>query len=119
MKPLTFQIQTCSDTAKGLVHRLTDSVLVSIPDTEVTFEDMQGRISKTLEILKGAKREDFEGKEDEEIDLRGRKMKAKQYVLEFAVPNFYFHYTTAYGILRMKGVELGKSDFLGLDRKGQ
>jgi len=116
MKPLTFQIQTCSDVAKGLVHRITGSPLVKIADNEVTFEDMQGRIQKTLEILKGAKREDFEGKDEIEVDLTRMKLSAKNYVFGFVVPNFYFHYTTAYAILRAQGVEIGKSDFLALDK---
>ena len=95
------------------MHRLTGSPLVSMADNEVTFSDMQARIDKTLEILKSAKREDFDGKEDTEVDVRGRKMIARDYVFGFAVPNFYFHYATAYAILRKEGVEIGKSDYLG------
>ena len=118
MHPLPFQIQTASNTAKNTLVRLVNAPAVPMSDTESSFAELQERIRKTLEILQGAKREDFEGLEPlAEIKVPMGKMgeipfTKVAYVQTFAVPNFYFHATTAYAIVRSKGVEVGKGDFL-------
>jgi hypothetical protein len=89
---------------------------VPFEDNEVTFADLQARISKTIELLDGFEAAEFEGGETRDIRLRlgEREMvfKGQDYLLNFALPNFHFHITTAYGILRHNGVPLGKRDFL-------
>ncbi|KIW04812.1 uncharacterized protein PV09_03997 [Verruconis gallopava] len=116
MKPLTFQIQTASDTSRKAVSRLTGSQLTSIPDTESTFAELQARIAKTQEVLEATKKEDwnFDIAEEITVPLGPREMTftKKSYAEGFAVPNFYFHVVTAYAILRMKGVNIGKADYL-------
>ena len=83
-------------------------------DKEATFEQLQARIAQTLEFLESTKRQDFEGKEETEISFREWKFTGLHYVTLYAMPNFYFHFATAYDILRMKGVSVGKRDFLGV-----
>ena len=86
-------------------------------DTETTFEELHARIAKTITVLEGVKEEDFEGKEAKEVVMKmghGEwKASGLEYVTQFAVPNFYFHVTTAYAILRHCGVPVGKMDYLG------
>ncbi|EXJ54653.1 hypothetical protein A1O7_09994 [Cladophialophora yegresii CBS 114405] len=113
MKELPFQIQTVSDTAKFLAVRVGGVENQSWDDNEKTFDELQARIAKTIKFLEGVKREDFEGKEGNEVTIRDRKFNALSYVNDFALPNFYFHAVTAYDILRMKGVDIGKLDWLG------
>lgn len=117
MAKLPFQIQTCSNSAKGAAVRVAEIEPVSMSDDETTFAQLQERISRTIGVLEGVKRESMEGKEGKEVVLRTGerefKFTAESYLLEFAVPNFYFHETTAYAILRSAGVPLGKMDYLG------
>lgn len=117
MRPLTAQIQRATDTAKFLAVRVGGAENVAMADEEVTFADLAARIERTIDFLKAAPREGFDGKEDAEVVLttpRGdTKFRGRDYVLGFAIPNFYFHVTTAYAILRMKGVPVGKLDYLG------
>lgn len=86
-------------------------------DDETTFEQLQARIQKTIEYLKTVPEDSMDGKEDAEIVLKppGQEWKftGQSYLLDFALPNFYFHVTTAYDLLRHKGVPLGKFDFIG------
>jgi len=89
-----------------------------MPDTEASFDDLQARIAATIEFLKSVPATAFDGKEGDEVVLKFGPRSvtfptAKDYALVFALPNFYFHATTAYGILRHKGVPLGKLDFIG------
>jgi len=117
MLPLTFQIQTASNTSKNTLVRLISSEAVPMEDKETTFAELQDRIAKTLAILKGADKSSFKDDFTTEIEVpmgKDRKMNFTKlaYVQSFAVPNFYFHVVTAYAILRMKGVEIGKGDFL-------
>lgn len=114
MKELPFQIQTASNTAKFLAVRVAGAQNEPWDDNEKTFEELQARISKTLKFLDNVKRQDFEGKEDVEVTLRGTKYTGLSYINEFALPNFFFHAVTTYNILRMKGVDVGKADWLGL-----
>lgn len=87
---------------------------MAIPDDETTFKQLKDRLSRTITILDDAKAEDFAGQEGKEIALFGGKHKltALEYLQNFAVPNFFFHITTAYDLLRGAGVPLGKADLL-------
>ena len=117
MFPLSRQVQIACDTAKGAVARLAGVEPPKHEDTEKTFEELQGRIAKTLEFIDTVKPAQVDGSEDKEIVLklgpREVQWKGMQYLLGFALPNFYFHVATAYAILRHNGVELGKRDFIG------
>lgn len=117
----TAQIQYATDAAKTAFVRLSDKNLsdYSLPDTESTWEELKTRITKTLEILRTANPKDFAGREHEEILIaQGRvSMTGIQALQTYFAPNFYFHVSTAYGLLRMKGVPLGKVDLL-LGEKG-
>ena len=117
MGPLTAQIQRASDAAKGVAVRIGEVENVPFPDEEVTFDDLAARIAKTIAFLKTAEAKDFEGKGKAEVVLKfpngEMKFTGHDYIIGFALPNFYFHVTTAYAILRMKGVPVGKMDFLG------
>jgi hypothetical protein len=117
MHPLTAQIQRASDSAKGLVVRLGGVENVPMPDEEVTIADLKARIAKTIAVLESAPREGFDGKEDIEVEIktpsRSFIFTGKSYVLDFAIPNFFFHVTTAYALLRKEGVPLDKTDYLG------
>jgi len=116
MFALTRQVQIASDAAKGAGARLTGAAVPSWPDEEKSFEDLQGRISRTIEFLAGLKPEQFEGAGSRDISLKagGRELNFKgfAYLETWAKPNFFFHLTTAYAILRHNGIELGKPDFL-------
>jgi len=117
MRGLVYQIQRVSDTAKGLAVRVGGIENVVWEDNETTFPDMQERIKKTIDFLEGVDPKSFEGKEDAEVVMKTqsgeRKFKGQDYVIKFAIPNFYFHFVTAYALLRKEGVPIGKSDYLG------
>ncbi len=117
MFPLSRQVQIACDSAKGAVARLAGVEVPKHEDTEKTLDELQARIAKTLDFIGGVKPAQIDGSEEREIvlKLRGRDVSFSgvQYLLGFAWPNFYFHATTAYDILRHNGVELGKADFLG------
>lgn len=116
MHPLSAQIQRCSDSAKGLAVRLGGVENVSFPDDETTFDQLQARIAKTIDFLKAVPREAIDGKEANEVILKLPNTELKftgiSYVLDFALPNFFFHETIAYALLRGQGVPIGKVDFL-------
>jgi len=117
MFPLARQVQIACDSAKGAAARLAGVEAPKQEDTEKTFEELQARIGRTLDFIASVKPAQIDGSEEREVvlKLRGRDVpfKGVQYLLGFAWPNFYFHVTTAYAILRHNGVELGKADFLG------
>ena len=117
MFPLSRQVQIACDTAKGAVARLAGVEIPKHEDTETTFEELKARIARTLDFIGTAKASQIDGSEDKDIvlKLQGRDVpfKGMQYLLGFAWPNFYFHCTTAYAILRHNGVEVGKRDFIG------
>jgi hypothetical protein len=117
MNALPSQIQTASDAAKGLGARLAGVEIPSMPDTETTFPELQARIEKTIAFLKGLDRAAFAGADTKEIVMKVGpnewKMSGAQYLTTFALPNFFFHVTIAYALLRHNGVEIGKRDFLG------
>jgi hypothetical protein len=117
MLPFPRQIQIMSDTAKGMASRLAGVEAPSFPDTESTMGELKERIAKTIDYLKSFSEAQINGSEDKEIVLKfpsiELKFKGSDYLLGFVLPNFYFHATMAYGLLRHAGVELGKRDFLG------
>lgn len=116
MLPLGRQIQIVTDNAKGCVARLTGVTAPVFEDKEVTFDDYINRINKTIAFLETAKPEQFQGYEARKAEfpwMPGKYLEGKDYLVQHALPNFYFHATTAYAILRHNGVDLGKSDFLG------
>lgn len=117
MLPLTGQIQRASDSAKFAAARLTGTEGPGFPDTETSFEDLHRRIAATLDYLASVDPAGFEGSESRAIvqkSSRGeRHFVGSSYLLTFALPNFFFHVTTAYDILRHNGVPVGKADYLG------
>jgi hypothetical protein len=117
MFALARQVQIACDTAKGAVARLGGVEIPKHEDTEKSFEELRARIDKTLAFIATVKAAQVDGSEEREVTLKLRgndvKFSGLQYLLGFAWPNFYFHATTAYAILRHNGVELGKTDFLG------
>ncbi len=116
MFPLVRQIQTACDGAKMAAARLSAKEAPAHPDTEKTFDELKARIGSVLEYLRGFKPADFEGAEKRLVTLAwmpGKVLSGEDYAADFAIPNFFFHYTTTYAILRHNGIELGKPDFIG------
>ena len=117
MFPMLRQVQAACDTAKGAVARLAGVEVPKHEDTEQTFADLKTRIAKTIDFIQSVQPAQVDGSEDKEIVLKMRsgdvKFKGMQYLLGHALPNFYFHVTTAYNILRHNGVEVGKRDYIG------
>jgi hypothetical protein len=117
MYPLISQIQRASDTAKFVPVRVGQIENIPMADEEVTFADLHARIEKTVALLNSVDPATMVNREDAEVIVKTRsgetKFTGKSYVLGFALPNFYFHVTTAYAILRHKGVPIGKMDYIG------
>jgi hypothetical protein len=113
MHPLPFQIQVACNTAKFVAVRVGGLDNVVQEDNEKTFEDLHARIATTLDLLGKVKRDGMDGKHDNEVLFRDRKLTGVTYCTGFAIPNFYFHVATAYAILRNKGVPIGKKDYIG------
>ena len=117
MLPMTTQVQIACDTAKGVVARLAGVEIPAYEDNEKTLADLKARIGKTIAFIQTVKPAQIDGTEDKEIVIkRGEKetrYKGMQFLLGHALPNFYFHVTTTYNILRHNGIEIGKRDYLG------
>ena len=117
MFALTRQVQVATDLAKGGCCRLAGTVPPTFPDTEASFPDLQRRLDQTIDVLNGLRPADIDGAEGREIVLKvgGQEMRflGQAYLLQFVLPNVYFHAAAAYTILRHNGVELAKRDFLG------
>jgi uncharacterized protein len=117
MFPLARQVQIACDTAKGAVARLAGVEIPKHEDTEKTIPELKARIAKTLDFIESVGAAKIDGSEEREVVLKMRgqdvKLAGLHYLLAQAWPNFYFHVTTAYNILRANGVELGKRDFIG------
>jgi uncharacterized protein len=117
MLPLTRQVQIASDAAKGAAARLTGVDPPKFEDNETSMADLIARVSKTIDYLQGFKAEQFEGSEDRTITIptprQSFTFQGLAYLRHWALPNFFFHVTTAYALLRHNGVEIGKGDFLG------
>ncbi|MBE0627772.1 MAG: DUF1993 domain-containing protein [Burkholderiales bacterium] len=117
MLPMTKQVQIACDTAKGAAARLAGIEIPSFEDNETTLTDLKSRITRTLAFLQTLTPAQIDGSEAKIIVIkRGDKesrYEGMQYLLGHALPNFYFHVTTTYNILRHNGVEIGKRDYLG------
>lgn len=117
MLALARQVQIATDGVKGCAARLAGIEIPSFPDVETTFPELQARIAKTVDFLNSVRREQIDGSETRQvvIKLRGKDVvfDGQTYLLTFVNPNFFFHVTTAYDILRHNGLELGKMDYLG------
>lgn len=117
MLPLARQVMLVTDFAKACGARLAGEEVPSYEDTESTIKELKARIAKTTKFLKSLKRKQFEGAEAREVTTRfaGKQitLDGQTYLLAYAMPNFFFHMTTAYGIARHCGVPLGKADFMG------
>lgn len=114
--PLLRQIQMISDAAKGGASRLAEIENPKYEDNEKTLDELKARLDKTVKFLESVKPEQIIGKEDLKIEMPynpGKYLTGFEYVTEYHLPNFYFHITTAYSILRKNGVNLGKIDYLG------
>lgn len=114
---LAKQVQIATDQAKGCAARLAGIEMPKYEDNETTFDELQVRIAKTIAFLGSVTAEQINGSEERDIVLQIHdkkfEFKGKDYLLNWVLPNFYFHVTTAYNILRHNGVEIGKKDFLG------
>jgi len=117
MFPLVRQVQLTTDFAKGAVSRLAGREVPRYEDTEATFEALEARLEKTRTHIASFTAADFDGAAERQVELRigGETMvfDGKTYLLNFVYPNFYFHYATAYDILRHAGLDIGKRDFTG------
>ncbi|HEV7930346.1 MAG TPA: DUF1993 domain-containing protein [Nitrosospira sp.] len=118
MLPLTRQVQIAADFAKGVSARLAGVDVPAYEDTEQSFADLQARIAKTLVFIDGLNSAEIDGSEQREIILRPgtpkeQKFTGRAYLLHYGLPQFFFHVTTAYAILRHNGVEVGKRDYMG------
>ena len=117
MLPMTTQVQVACDTAKGVVARLAGVDIPAFEDNEQTIAELKARVAKTIAFIQTITPAQIDRTEDKDIvTKRGEKethYKGMQFLLGHAIPNFYFHITTAYAILRHNGVEIGKRDFLG------
>jgi len=117
MFALAKQVQIATDQAKGCAARLAGVDIPSFDDNETTFAELQARIEKTVAFLDSFKAPQINGSETRDIVLQLRErtveFKGQDYLLKWVMPNFYFHVTTAYNILRHNGVDIGKRDFLG------
>jgi hypothetical protein len=116
MFPLVRQIQAACDQVKFAGGRVAGKDIPSHPDTEQTFDELRARIAAVLAYAEGFSAKDFEGAADRSIALprwEGKSLTAEAYFLEHALPNFFFHVSMTYAILRHNGVDVGKRDFLG------
>jgi len=114
--PLVRQVQSCCDSAKFAAARLTGKEAPKHPDTEQTMDEIRARVRAVVAHLGTFKTADFAESATRRIDLpwlEGKHLVGSDYLMEMAIPNFYFHVTTAYAILRHNGVEIGKTDFIG------
>ena len=117
MYPLSRQVQIATDMVKGCAARLAGVEVPRYEDNETSFAELKARIDKTRAFLKTVSSSQIDGSEEKPVTLKfgPREMHflGRPYLLEFVLPNFYFHLTTTYAILRHHGVDLGKRDFLG------
>jgi hypothetical protein len=117
MFTLVRQVQIATDFAKGAAGRLAGAELPVFEDVETSFEELQARVAKAAAFIEGLSAPAFEGSETREVSLKRRgetvSFSGTDYLRLQALPNFWFHVTTAYAILRHNGVELSKSDYMG------
>jgi hypothetical protein len=118
MFSLMRQVQIATDFAKGVSARLAGVDIPEHEDNEKTFADLQARVTKTLTFIDGLSATQIDGSETREIVLRPgtpkeKKLNGQAYLIHYALPQFFFHVTTAYAILRHNGIEVGKRDYIG------
>jgi hypothetical protein len=117
MLTLAGQIQRASDASKLGVARIAGIAAPSLPDEEKTYDELLARIARTQDFLATVDRALIDGQEERAVSIKAREgevhFTAQRYLLQFALPNFFFHVTTAYGVLRHKGMPIGKMDYLG------
>jgi hypothetical protein len=117
MFPLSRQVQIATDMVKGCAARLAGIEVPSYEDNETTFSELQARIAKTKAFIESVSASQIDGSEERKITLKfGSKelnFLGQAYLLDFVLPNFHFHLTTTYAILRHNGVEIGKKDYTG------
>jgi len=117
MFPLSRQVQIAADHAKGCCARLAGREVPKWADDEASFADLRARIARTLAFVQGFEPSDLDGSEERDIALtvggQPMRFKGQHYLVNFVLPNFYFHATTAYAILRHAGLRIGKRDFIG------
>jgi hypothetical protein len=118
MFPLTRQVQIVTDHAKGCCSRLAGVETPAFADIETTFAELEARIQRTLSFIGGLKASQFAGSESREIVMQlpigTLSFSGVNFLNGWSLPNFYFHYSTVYNILRHNGVGIGKRDFLGV-----
>ncbi|UXN63942.1 DUF1993 domain-containing protein [Phyllobacterium sp. A18/5-2] len=117
MLPFSGQIQRASDTSKATIGRLTTIEVPKFPDEEASFSELRQRIANTVAFLESVEQSALDGSDTKEVTLSAGQLKVtlsgEEYVLKFALPNFYFHVTTAQNILRHNGIQVGKLDYIG------
>ena len=118
MFPLSKQVQIACDFARGVTARLAGADVPSYEDKEQSFDELHALIGKTLAFVSGFEPARFAGSAEREIVLRPgtpkeKRLSGEKYLLNYGLPQFFFHVTTAYGLLRHNGVEIGKRDYMG------
>lgn len=117
MFPFTRQVQVACDFAKGCCARLAGVDVPRYEDTEQSFADLKERIATTIDFISSLPQDGVEASAQRDISTssgaNAKQFKGQVYLLHYALPHFYFHATTAYGLLRHNGVEVGKKDFIG------
>lgn len=116
MFPFVKQVQMTTDNAKGAASRLSGVIAPKFEDNEKTLDELVNRVNRTVEYLQSLKVEQFDKFADQKISFPwypGKYLEGEDYFVSYAIPNFYFHLTTSYAILRNNGVAIGKGDFLG------
>jgi uncharacterized protein len=120
MFAFTRQLQIATDFAKGATARLAGAEPPAYEDSEKSFADLKARIQKTIDFMTALKPAQIDGSEGRDVTIKiaGNPVtfKGQHYLMHFAIPNFYFHLTTAYALLRANGVDVGKGDFLAGSR---
>lgn len=121
MLPFTNQIQIACDTAKFLIARLAGVDAPKFDDSEASLADLRARVASTIAFINSVPADSVDGTEGKDVTLPRRTgpivMKGEAYLKHFALPNFFFHMTTAYALLRHNGVEIGKMDYLGAPKQ--
>jgi uncharacterized protein len=117
MRPLPAQYQMASDSAKNAIARLAGIEPPVMPDTEDSFDQLRQRCDRTIAFIQSVSREEIEAGTDRDVEILfpggiGYRFKGRDYLAGFAIPNFFFHVTTAYAILRASGLPMGKPDYL-------
>ena len=117
MFPLSRQVQIATDMVKGCAARLAGIEVPSYEDNEATFAELQARVAKTVAFLQSIEASQIDGSEERDITVkfgsREFKFLGQAYLVDFVIPNFHFHLTSTYAILRHNGVDIGKMDYIG------